>query len=135
MATIVFGDNPGPVKFTDPDVDFSVEVLLRDGEGATAHFVYTDLDALSETVILFTDARDALVSKLIRECSVDVPANKIMQGEQITVGGRIRVVTMVTINADGVCLHTRDPFDGSSHPYLCDTLDPVRRISPPVQAA
>lgn len=88
MATIVLGDNPGPAFSACRTGPAEVDVTLKDGEGATVIASYTDLDTLTETVRLFTEARTALVAAIIETCGVDRKVLELVKGDQIVVKNR-----------------------------------------------
>lgn len=59
MATIVLGDNAGAGS-TILSYD-SIDVTLKDGEGATLIATYDDIDALAEVARLFAEAHSKLL--------------------------------------------------------------------------
>jgi hypothetical protein len=128
MATIVFGDDPGPLGCTDEGAH--VTVLIRDGEGATAHLTYIDLETLHETVLLFSEARDKLAAAKIRDEGVDVSVEAIAAGDQIAVGDRIREVITVIVRDGAIQLASRDLFNDREGSVVLDHGSPVTRVGP-----
>jgi hypothetical protein len=131
MATIVLGDNPGPVRVDVGQTD--VTVTLRDGEGATIIASYTDLETIAETIHLLIEARETLTELQVARNGRTAHIRSVTAGDRIVVDGRIVEATNVVIHADTIGIAYTDPGQplaaGSYREYHSD--DHVVRVSPP----
>lgn len=83
MATIALGDNAAAHSVLVSHG--TVDVIVKDGEGATVITTYDDLEALHEVARLFAEAHSKLSTVKIDDEGVDVPVEAIGQGDHVVV--------------------------------------------------